>query len=161
MPGRAYTAGHAAPDGRGISTDASLMPTYTDRALTSDEHVIYRARLSLWTQAGNILLGLLLLPLAGIGLYFLVRVWLTYRTTELAITDKRIIAKRGIFSHTSMELRLDKIESIQVSQPLLGRLLNYGAVTLAGTGGDKTPIESIRDPVAFQKHLTLALDRSR
>jgi len=60
-----------------------------------------------------------------------------------------------------MELRLDKIESIQVDQPLLGRLLNYGAVTLAGTGGDKTPIESIRNPVEFQKQFTTALNRSR
>ena len=123
--------------------------------------MIHHARISLWTQAGSILLGVVLLPAFGIGLILLVRVWLIYRTTELAITDKRIIAKRGILHHTSMELRLDKIESIQVDQPLLGRLLNYGAVTLAGTGGDKTPIESIRDPVEFQKQFTLALDRHR
>ena len=137
------------------------MSNYTDRALTDGERVIHHARISLWTQAGSILLGVVLLPAFGIGLILLVRVWLIYRTTELAITDKRIIAKRGILHHTSMELRLDKIESIQVDQPLLGRLLNYGAVTLAGTGGDKTPIESIRDPVEFQKQFTLALDRHR
>ena len=137
------------------------MSNYTDRALTDGERVIHHARISLWTQAGSILLGIVLLPAFGIGLILLVRVWLIYRTTELAITDKRIIAKRGILHHTSMELRLDKIESIQVDQPLLGRLLNYGAVTLAGTGGDKTPIESIRDPVEFQKQFTLALDRHR
>ena len=137
------------------------MSNYTDRALTDGERVIHHARISLWTQAGSILLGVVLLPAFGIGLILLVRVWLIYRTTELAITDKRIIAKRGILHHTSMELRLDKIESIQVDQPLLGRLVNYGAVTLAGTGGDKTPIESIRDPVEFQKQFTLALDRHR
>ncbi len=137
------------------------MTSYTDRVLIEGEHVVYHARLSLWTQAGSILLGILLLPVVGIGLILLVRVWLVYRTTELSITDKRIIAKRGIVHHTSMELRLDKIESIQVDQPLLGRLLNYGAVTLAGTGGDKTPIESIRDPVEFQKQFTTALSRSR
>lgn len=137
------------------------MSNYTDRALTDGERVIHHARISLWTQAGSILLGIVLLPAFGIGLILLVRVWLIYRTTELSITDKRIIAKRGILHHTSMELRLDKIESIQVDQPLLGRLLNYGAVTLAGTGGDKTPIESIRDPVEFQKQFTLAVDRHR
>ncbi len=134
------------------------MATYIERALTSGEHVVYQARLSLWSESGNILLGIVLLPVVGVGLYFLLRVWLTYRTTELAITNKRIIAKRGIFSHTSMELRLDKIESIKVTQTLLGRLLNYGAVMLAGTGGDKTPIERICDPVAFQRHFMQAID---
>jgi len=137
------------------------MTSYTDRVLTEGEHVVYHARVSLWNQAGSIFLGILLLPVFGIGLILLLRVWLTYRTTELAITDKRIIAKRGILHHSSMELRLDKIESIQVDQPLLGRLLNYGAVTLAGTGGDKTPIESISDPVEFQKQFTTAVNRSR
>ena len=136
------------------------MTTHADRVLTDGEQILYQARLSLWTQAGTILLGVLLLPVL-VGLVLLIRVWLVYRTTELTITNKRIIAKRGIFTHTSMELRLDKIESIKVEQPLLGRVLDFGSVTLAGTGGDKTPIESIRAPVEFQKHFTMAIDRAR
>lgn len=134
------------------------MASYVDRLLAPGERVVYRANLSLWTQAGAITLGVLTLPLLGLGLILLVRVWLQYRTTELAITNRRIIAKRGIFGHESMELRLDKIESIRVTQPLLGRLLNFGSITLAGTGGDQTPIERIRDPVAFQRHFMTAAD---
>jgi len=85
--------------------------------------------------------------------------WLICRTTELAITSKRIISKSGIFKRATMELRLDKIESIKVDQSVMGRILNFGSVTIAGTGGDATPIESIADPLEFQRHFTSATSR--
>ena len=47
-----------------------------------------------------------------------------YLTTEFALTDRRIIAKTGLVRRVSLELLLQKVESIGVSQPLMGRLLN-------------------------------------
>ena len=135
------------------------MASGIEQSLTDGEQIIYQARLSLWSQFGTILLGLILLPVLGLGLLFLGQVWLRYRTTQLAITNKRIISKRGILNHSTMELRLDKIESLKIEQPLLGRMLNYGSVILAGTGGDKTPIEHIRAPAEFQRQFIVATDR--
>jgi uncharacterized membrane protein YdbT with pleckstrin-like domain len=87
--------------------------------------------------------------------------WIVCRTTELAITNKRIISKSGLVRRSIMELRLDKIESIKVDQSIVGRLLNFGSITIAGTGGDKTPIERIADPLQFQKHFMSAVDTLR
>ncbi len=134
------------------------MRSYIDQILINGEKVIHRARLSLWSLLWLIVLGIVTLPLVGLGLYFLVKAWLVYRTTELAITNKRIISKAGIISRAVMELRLDKIESIQVEQGLLGRMLNFGSIMIAGTGGDKTPIESIAEPLLFQKYFMSAVD---
>ena len=134
------------------------MSSYIDQILIDGEKVIHRARLSLWSMFWLILFGVLLLPLFGLGLILLVRAWLVYRTTELAITNKRIVSKTGIISRAVMELRLDKIESIQVEQSVLGRMLNFGAIMIAGTGGDKTPIESIAEPLLFQKYFMSAVD---
>ena len=55
-----------------------------------------------------------------------------YKTTEIAITNKRIIAKFGFISRRTIEINLQKIESIQVDQNVLGRLLDYGTIVIAG-----------------------------
>jgi len=135
------------------------MTSYASRILIEGEQLIYVAHLSLWSRFPLVLLGIFLLPLLGIGLFVLLWAWLVCRTTELAITSRRIVSKSGIFKRSTMELRLDKIESIKVDQSIMGRILNFGSVTIAGTGGDATPIESIADPLEFQKHFTSATSR--
>jgi len=135
------------------------MTSYASRILIEGEQLIYVAHLSLWSRFPLVLLGIFLLPLLGIGLFVLLWAWLVCRTTELAITSRRIVSKSGIFKRSTMELRLDKIESIKVDQSIMGRILNFGSVTIAGTGGDATPIESIADPLEFQKHFMSATSR--
>jgi uncharacterized membrane protein YdbT with pleckstrin-like domain len=137
------------------------MARYIEQILTDGERVVFDARVSLWSQWKPIALGIVLLPVVGIGLVFLLRAWLVYRTTELAITTKRIVSKTGIIRRSTMELRLDKIESIKVDQHIMGRLLNFGSITLAGTGGDKTPIECISAPLEFQRHFMTATEQGR
>ena len=137
------------------------MASYISQILIDGEQLIYQARLSIWSQAALVLVGILLIPAFGVGLLLLLWAWIVCRTTELAITSKRIISKSGIIRRTIMELRLDKIESIKVDQGLFGRLLNFGSITIAGTGGDKTPIERIADPLQFQKHFMSAVDMGR
>jgi uncharacterized membrane protein YdbT with pleckstrin-like domain len=137
------------------------MISYINKIMIDGEQVIYQARLSIWSQSAMVLVGIVLLPAFGVGLLLLLWAWLICRATELAITNKRIISKSGIIQRTIMELRLDKIESIKVDQGIMGRILNFGSITIAGTGGDKTPIERIVDPLQFQKHFMSAVDRSR
>ncbi|MDO8597339.1 MAG: PH domain-containing protein, partial [Sulfuricaulis sp.] len=119
------------------------------------------ARLSMWSQFVLVLVGVVLLPAFGIGQLLLLWAWIICRTTELAVTNKRIISKSGVIQRTTMELSLDKIESIKVDQGIMGRILNFGLITISGTGGDKTPIESIADPLQFQKHFMSAVDARR
>ncbi len=135
------------------------MSFYINRILIDGEQVIYRARLSMWSHSALVLVGIVLLPALGIGLLLLLWAWLICRMTELAITDRRIISKSGIIRRSIMELRLEKIESIKVDQGIMGRILNFGSITIAGTGGDKTPIERIANPLQFQKHFMSAVAR--
>ena len=137
------------------------MSSYISQILINGEQLIYQARLSIWSQAALVLVGIVLLPVFGVGLLLLLWAWIVCRTTELAITNKRIISKSGLIRRSIMELRLDKIESIKVDQSIWGRMLNFGSITIAGTGGDKTPIERIADPLQFQKHFMSAVDTNR
>ncbi len=61
-----------------------------------------------------------------------------YRSTELAVTNKRIITKSGLIQRNTTEMFLEKVESIQVDQGILGRIFDFGSITISGTGGDKS-----------------------
>jgi len=76
---------------------------------------------------------------------------LTISTTELALTNKRVIAKFGFIRRTTVELRLDKVESIGVNQGIMGRLMGCGNIIVKGTGGTGTPIPSIKKPLDLRR----------
>jgi uncharacterized membrane protein YdbT with pleckstrin-like domain len=75
-------------------------------------------------------------------------------TTELAVTDRRVIFKTGIFRRHTVEMNLSKVETVGVNQSILGRLLNYGTVIVRGTGGSFEPIPFIGEPLTFRNHIT-------
>jgi len=75
-------------------------------------------------------------------------------TTELAITDRRVIFKTGILKRHSMEINRSKVETVGVDQSILGRILGYGTVIVRGTGGSFEPIPFIGEPLTFRSHIT-------
>lgn len=127
------------------------MASYIESVLTTNEEIIHRAEVSMWAKTGEILIGLLLLPVFGVGLLVLLAVYLNKISTDLAITNKRVIAKFGFIRRSTIEINLHKIESIQVEQGLLGRIFNYGSLVVSGGGNPQAPIPGIRDPLAFRK----------
>jgi len=127
------------------------MASYVEGALTKDERVIYTGQISLWALTGYFIIGTLLLPAYGIGLLFFARAFIIFKSTELAITNKRVIAKFGFFSRRTIEINIQKIESLQVVQGLFGRMLDYGTLIIAGAGNPQAPITSISNPMNFRK----------
>ncbi len=79
-------------------------------------------------------------------------------STELAITNKRIIAKTGLIKRNTIELNHSKVESFAVNQSILGRILGFGTITISGTGGVKNPILGIDSPLEFRNKAVLAID---
>ena len=75
-------------------------------------------------------------------------------TTELVVTDRRVILKRGIFSRQTIEMNRAKVESVDVDQTVMGRIMGYGTVIVRGTGGGLEPIRNIAHPLAFRSHIT-------
>lgn len=137
------------------------MSSYVDNVLIKDEVVIYRGRLTLWAFFWWIFFGFLLLAAFGLGLLLWLYVWIVYRSTELAVTNKRIIVKTGLIQRNTMEMFLEKVESIQVDQGVMGRLFDFGSITLSGTGGDKSPVNNVSQPLEFRKAFMTAIDANR
>src|SRR6185312_336245 len=132
--------------------------SYIDDSLIAGEVVVHRARVSWWSQAGHVVLGIVLLPVL-IGLVFLGIAWVRIHSTELAITNKRVIAKFGFIKRDTVEINLSKVEAVRVEQGFWGRMLNFGTILMSGTGGSIEPIPNIADPLVFRRKFMEATDR--
>lgn len=151
------------------------MSSYVDSVLAVGERIVYRAAISHWKFFLSYLVGGLFL-LAALGTYVasgdhtgaslaLVAILLVTglavilvavirrQTTELVLTDRRIITKRGLVSRDTVEMNLNKVESVQVNQGLMGRILDYGDVTVVGTGSSLEPLRGIATPLELRKKL--------
>jgi uncharacterized membrane protein YdbT with pleckstrin-like domain len=134
------------------------MTSYIEGALVKDEKIIYVGHISLWSLSHLIAGGILTLIVFGLGLIFLVMAYIRYKTTELAITNKRVIAKSGFISRQTIEINLSKVESIQVNQEILGRIFNYGTLIISGSGTSQAPITGISNPMEFRRAFMEAQD---
>ena len=79
--------------------------------------------------------------------------YFTYATTRIVVTDRRVVYRSGFIARKTMEMRKDKIESIDVSQSVLGRLFDFGAVTVKGTGGGIEAIQNVGAPFELRRHV--------
>ena len=161
------------------------LSSYVEQSLGQGESIRYSAALSLWGYVFNFVVGVVLLALTlpglaaslksqgsmhgpfetimailvltGLGIFFLP--FLTRKSTEMVVTDKRVIAKFGLISTRSIEIRLDKIETVRVQQGLLGKLCNFGDIMITGTGTTFDPIPKIARPLAFRNALNDAMEQ--
>jgi uncharacterized membrane protein YdbT with pleckstrin-like domain len=88
------------------------------------------------------------------ALFWTLRAWFHRFTTETDVTNMRVVHKTGFIKRRSFEMALDKIESVDVDQSILGRLLNYGDVTVNGVGEGREKIRTIASPLAFRSAIT-------
>lgn len=75
-------------------------------------------------------------------------------TTELVITDQRVIYKEGFIRRHTSEIHTSKVEGVSVDQPVFGRILGYGHVAVKGVGGGIAPVRYIASPLEFRKNVT-------
>ncbi len=91
---------------------------------------------------------------ALVALYWTVKAWFHRWTTETDVTNLRVVHKTGFIQRRTFEMSLDKVESVDVNQSILGRMLNYGNVTVRGVGEGSETIDTIASPLDFRNHIT-------
>ncbi|MBT9162484.1 MAG: hypothetical protein DDT27_01042 [Dehalococcoidia bacterium] len=136
------------------------MASYVQSTLIAEEKVIYEAKISVWSLLPLLVAGFFFLFLWGFGLLFWLAALIQYKTTELAFTNKRVIAKFGFISRQTVELNLDKVESLQVNQGILGRIFNFGTLVISGAGNPQAPIPGISNPMTFRRSFMEFQDRA-
>lgn len=116
------------------------MGQYVDSSLAPNERVIHETRFHwiIFTFPSGIL---------TLWIYPLIARW----SSEFAITSRRIVIKTGLIRRRTVELNIHQVESVNVDQSVLGRLLNYGRVTIVGSGGTKEVFAYIERPLEFRR----------
>lgn len=160
--------------GNGLS---EVMARYIDEILQPGERVLYSTNahwifyfpaILAWIVALGFLLasrlttvdGLVVLCLVAAGvsalgaLFWTVKGWFHRFTTETDVTNLRVVHKTGFIKRRTFEMALDKVESVDVNQSILGRILNYGDVTINGVGEGRETIRTIASPLAFRSSIT-------
>ena len=120
--------------------------------------IVALAFLVLWRLVSGDALVLFCLGLAAVAgivaLYWTATAWFHRWTTEADVTNMRVVHKTGFIKRRTFEISLDKVESVDVDQSILGRLMNYGDVTIRGSGEGLQTISSIASPLAFRNAIT-------
>ena len=100
------------------------------------------------------LLQIIAMIVAAIGIVLLFREWFDQWTTEIVVTNKRVVYKRGFISRFTREMNMEKIESVAVDQNLLARLIDYGTIDIRGTGAGIEQLRGIASPLALRNAIT-------
>ena len=162
--------------------------SYIDATLVPGEEVVYQTRLHWVVMLGHILFSLVLV-IAGAGLFVylrmqtgldmnLVRILIGFaallaivgvaafiigmarrNATEMAVTTRRVVIKTGLAARKTIEMLLNKVESIEVSETTGGRILGYGTIVIIGTGGTSEPFHKIAHPLQFRSQVQLQIEK--
>ena len=153
------------------------MGRYIDEILQPGEKVLYSTNAHWiyflpaiigWIVAGVFLVlsgfvpagpsALICLSLAAISalaaLYKTATAWFHRWTTETDVTNFRVVHKTGFVQRQTFEMSVDKVESVDVNQSILGRILNYGDVTVLGVGEGGKTLDMIASPLSFRNAIT-------
>jgi uncharacterized membrane protein YdbT with pleckstrin-like domain len=96
----------------------------------------------------------LVLAAAGIPAVFailsFVGSWFVRVTTEIVVTDKRIIHKVGWISRRTEEINITKVETVDVRQGVVGRVFDFGTVGIVGIGASWEPLRRVAAPLRLR-----------
>ncbi len=155
---------------------------YIEQSLGKNEVIVAHARIA-WAYAvaavvsllaGVAIAGLLLgsgleqsvarvaaaiAGILGLGLFLgiMIPVW----TTEVGVTNQRLIVKRGVLGRDTEELELWSIEEVDLKQNPLDRVLGFGRLVISGTGDDDMTLPLISNALDFRKAVQESINAAR
>jgi Bacterial PH domain len=165
--------------------------SYIESNLVPGETVVYQTRLHWIVMLGHIIVGCFLLILPGAlllyyafshttlesgtshmmkvgglallvaGLFVIVIGMVRRNATEMAVTNRRVVVKTGLTSRKTIEMLLNKVESIEVTETTIGRMLGYGAIAVIGTGGTTEPFHNVAHPLQFRSQVQQQIEKLR
>ena len=106
-----------------------------------------------WTHSLIAWLALFFLGWLILGIFIFISMYIEKWTTERALTNKRLVIKRGLISRQTEEMSFNRIEEVNLKQSILQRLLVSGNIRVTGTGSGEVVMKNIDDPLAVQKKL--------
>jgi hypothetical protein len=165
--------------------------SYVQSNLVPGETLIYQTRLHWIVMLGHLAVGCLLLLMLGAlllyyahnqtgidgkelqvveggaavllisGIIVILAGVVRRNATEMAVTNRRVVIKTGLASRKTIEMLLNKVESIEVSETTAGRMLGYGTIVVIGTGGTPEPFHKVAHPLEFRSQVQQQIEKLR
>lgn len=163
--------------------------SYVESNLVAGETLIYQTRLHWTVMLRHMILGCLVLGLSGVlllyyamshtgmdrktlrameaggvallvcGVVTILMGVMRRNATEMAVTNRRVVIKTGLVSRKTIEMLLAKVESIEVSETAVGRMLGYGTIVVIGTGGTPEPFHKVAHPLEFRSQVQQQIEK--
>lgn len=140
--------------------------SYIKTNLNNNEKLKFHSRISLKPIIINYLTIIIVSFFVGYGItdfvlgltisticfiVYLPFVLIAYFGSEFGVTGKRVISKKGIISRNASEMNLSSIESVNIDQGIIGRILDFGTLKISGRGTTSVDFENIDEPVKVRK----------
>tara|TARA_B100000315_G_C14240852_1_gene435262 strand:+ start:182 stop:580 length:399 start_codon:yes stop_codon:yes gene_type:complete len=125
---------------------------YFEKSLSSDEQVVLKFKVH-WIVWLKILFYLFPLGILLIPIFYSIKLLFIVLGLEQGLTNKRVIKKVGLISRNTDEMRLNKIETSEVKQSILGRIFGYGNIRVSGTGISDVVLEYVPNPIKAKQKL--------
>ena len=126
------------------------MTQYVDKSLAADEKILMRGQwpVAYWVGAWA---QLLIFGWLVIGIFLFLRAVIRMKTTEFAVTDRRVIMKTGWIQRITNELSVQNIEGVHVEQSIWGRLFRFGRLVVTGNGEARIFLPPMATPIEFRR----------
>lgn len=144
---------------------------FINENLLKDEAVAYKAQLHWVIYMPACICGVLFLATLAIpivtelfliaAIWFAISAYMKQTTTEIAVTNKRLLGKTGFIKRDTIDLNLKKVESLYADQNIFGRMFDYGAVRIVRTGGSNFVVKGVLSPVAFKRAANEQIDTAQ
>lgn len=89
----------------------------------------------------------------GISVIWLVMTWVTYYFSSLTLKKNQVILRTGLIVRKTVDIPLNKIESIDIRQSILGSIFRYGSLEITGTGGTRNLINFLCRPLSCRRQI--------
>jgi uncharacterized membrane protein YdbT with pleckstrin-like domain len=124
--------------------------SYIDRSLAPGEEIVLRGKWPLihWVGAW---LALILLGVVIVGVFIFIRSAIHMSVTKFAVTNRRVVVKRGWLNVHTQELATETVEGVQVVQSIWGKLFGYGRIIVTGTGDARIVFPPMKRPIEFRR----------
>ena len=147
---------------------------YIEKSLATNEHLIYRAQfhwlydLAAWVLLLGALVGAFVLngndypawaslSLVALGVLFFLSIKLPLWAQQIAVTDQRLIHRRGLVGRDTEELQLRSVEEVRLDQGILGRIFGFGRIVVSGTGIEDLRLPTLAEPMKLRRKLQEAI----
>ncbi|MDB5777540.1 MAG: hypothetical protein JWP38_3673 [Herbaspirillum sp.] len=135
------------------------MGAFVESSLINGEKVECSATISWFSQFWYFVWAAILVITVVPPIILIILAIINVATTELAVTNKKVIGKAGFIRRASIDMPLSKLESINIEQGIVGRIFGYGRVSIRGIGGNQVSIPFVKSPMDFRRVVMNLIDQ--